>query len=88
MDLIAKINEYCKKSDIECYFCPFGDRDGGTECNLKKLIEDAPTVDPVKHGHWINGNWAIRCSVCGYDMPWAVRNYCPNCGAKMDEVEE
>ena len=67
MDLIAKINEYCKKSDIECYFCPFGDRDGGTECNLKKLIKDAPTADDVEvikckdsEYYWQNHAWQKR----------------------------
>lgn len=36
-----------------------------------------------KTGKWIHCGWAIACSECNYDMPWAVRNYCPNCGAKM-----
>ena len=63
-------------------------------------INNAPTVDaePVKHGKWVDKcvrDW--RCSECnceiqkirhvdGYcynDLP----NYCPNCGAKMDEEE-
>lgn len=51
-----------------------------------------PTVEaePVKHGHW--GNYLKeglrwKCSECGsrYSAPY---HYCPNCGAKMDEVEE
>lgn len=45
-----------------------------------------------KHGHWelspFDGNWT--CSICG-DKPYHSNmknmNYCPNCGAKMDEVE-
>lgn len=41
-----------------------------------------------RHGRWINCGWSIKCSICDYDMPFSVRNYCPNCGAKMDEVEE
>lgn len=54
---------------------------------------------PVKHGRWtgINRNRynddEATCSICGatfasgYSDPswWG---YCPNCGAKMDEVEE
>lgn len=35
-----------------------------------------------KKGTWFNCGWSIACSECGYDMPWAVRNYCPNCGAR------
>lgn len=60
-------------------------------------IENAPTVDPFKHGHWdCKGFEPVRCSVCGITVdaingiPWAIKsfNYCPHCGAKMDEVRE
>lgn len=60
-----------------------------------------PTVDaePVRHGHWIEGNnfhwYSNSCSCCGYTRTtdiksngWNQWKYCPNCGAKMDEVEE
>lgn len=46
----------------------------------------------VRHGHWVidmHGNWA--CSLCGndpYHDNMKNMNYCPNCGARMDEVEE
>ena len=37
-----------------------------------------------KHGHWEE----FHCSVCG-KMGWDNEDaYCPNCGAKMDEVED
>lgn len=63
-----------------------------------ELIEDVnaqPTVE--KHGHWItNPQYGAECSECGLAMFEIVgvpytnfkSNYCPNCGAKMDEVEE
>ena len=62
-------------------------------------IDDAPTVDPMKHGHWVEQehcDWVYskecRCSECGkyrlmtnpFGREW---NYCPNCGAYMG-VEE
>lgn len=63
------------------------------------VIDTAPTIDaePVRHGHWIEvDRWTpevFACSVCGeetndtsFGVPRA--NYCPNCGAKMDEVSE
>lgn len=68
-------------------------------CDYAYLIDEmkkVPTVEP-KHGHWINkGFEPIRCSLCGITddaingIPWAVKSfkYCPNCGAKMDEVKE
>ena len=59
------------------------------------MIEDAPTIEaePVRHGHWekigtIENTWVVhKCSYCGYQT---IDNgqYCTNCGAKMDEVEE
>ena len=51
----------------------------------------------VKHGHWGHerlastngGNYAVvRCSVCKSQFPMWETNYCPNCGAKMDEEVE
>lgn len=65
-----------------------------------KAIVNGKLVDvaEVRHGHWkgINRNKynddEATCSICGVtfssgysDPSWW--NYCPNCGAKMDEVE-
>lgn len=61
---------------------------------IEQMIESAPTVDPIKHGHWTDRAKSIlglpteACSECA---EWSVgyeKNYCPNCGAKMDEVED
>ena len=59
-------------------------------------IAIAPTVDavPVRHGRWETNSDrpdSLICSICkcGFDM-WKhdPHNFCPNCGAKMDEVSE
>ena len=66
-------------------------------------IDLAPTIEaePVKHGKWdlVEGDCSIlaRCSVCGRNVvggiSWDLKGneyrykYCPNCGAKMDEVK-
>ena len=66
-----------------------------TVCKLTKAIADA---EPVKHGHWITQfddlfpmESTIECSACG-EKEWMMtiinHNYCPNCGAKMDEEGE
>ena len=56
-------------------------------------IKNEPTIDaePVRHGHWKVVDEAeprrygcSRCKVLSYDNT----NYCPRCGAKMEEVEE
>lgn len=50
----------------------------------------AADVAPVVHGRWekrnpINGGSIIICSACGYPFRrLEPKNYCPNCGAKMD----
>ena len=55
---------------------------------------DTADVAPVRHGRWLG--WGKSgtptyenygtCSVCGEDAEIYTehRNYCPNCGAKMD----
>lgn len=68
------------------------------KCGLKHRdaileIDNAPTIDPVKHGHWISKYWdggsEHHCSECGaiYKDLYDLYSYCPNCGAKM-EVKE
>ena len=69
---------------------------GTVDCND---IARFPAVDaePVRHGHWIapeDGDrvTACICSICdwhGHIMEDDVMgmNYCPNCGAKMSEVD-
>ena len=73
------------------------------ECNLDMMPTIEMVLDfqakTVRHGHWIEvqrihekDHTAIcECSLCG-DTVWVYDgqrawNYCPNCGAKMDEVE-
>jgi len=59
--------------------------DAGSE--FADMIEHEETIDavPVVHGEWIDGTKRQTCSICRYR---GVRSwtYCPNCGAKMDEV--
>ena len=54
-------------------------------------IDDAPTIDPVKHGRWIKDvpdGGGDYCSICKSGPPGVNANhkfgYCPYCGAKMD----
>lgn len=64
----------------------------------KMLDLEVPKADvaEVKHGHWID-DWDIGCSACSEcddSFLWEDFNgvrefdYCPTCGAKMDEVTD
>lgn len=56
----------------------------------KKDFLSIPSADvaPVRHGRWIEATrddpCYYVCSICG-KMVDIEENYCPNCGAKMDE---
>ena len=52
-------------------------------------VENAHPADvaPVRHGRWKRyGKNLGECSECG-EIVSVRNNYCPNCGAKMDEKE-
>ena len=60
---------------------------------------DAADVAPVRHGLWEaraiprsdpDGDWIAleyHCSLCNR-LEYRKENYCPNCGAKMDGVDD
>lgn len=74
--------------------------DGHTSKDVRRLLSiPAADVAPVVHGRWIGaplcGNDNCKCSECGsfHNIHANLRGeimqkYCPNCGAKMDEVSE
>lgn len=90
-------SDYCKGNVLK-YLWRWRDK-GGVE-DLRKarvyldwLIDVAPTIDaePVRHGHWIAYRSGVdtQCSECEWSTDFPIaRKYCPNCGAKMDEVSE
>ena len=55
---------------------------------IRNILHRTPSADvaPVLHGRWIGGDYD-KCSVCG-GLELGRTNYCPHCGAKMDEVSE
>lgn len=50
-------------------------------------IDFASTIDPVKRGRWKVTPLYIKCSECGESFMLIPQNYCPNCGARMQEGE-
>lgn len=63
---------------------------------IEAIVEELPAADvaPVVHGKWehthtsesyFNECW--RCSACGFDDTEGFGfKFCPNCGAKMDQL--
>ena len=65
------------------------------ESDMPDIIDSQPTAEVIKRGRWIidrkfgndvmSDEQMVICSVCGKGIFWGKQNYCPNCGAKMDE---
>jgi rubrerythrin len=65
------------------------DHDTAFSALLEELLDEQPTIDaePVRHGKWIEypiADGMNQCSECGV-LRFGESNYCPNCGARMDE---
>lgn len=86
-----------RKDVLDLPNCYNGFSDTYDKAMIVDLVDEQPTVDAetVKHGHWIfKPKDAIemmftlpKCSECGAESSDAG-NYCPYCGAKMDEEEQ
>lgn len=65
-------------------------RGRSTATIMQDILELPPVTPQPKTGRWIDGEktrW--KCSRCGYGvLDWNTTPYCPNCGAKMQEVEK
>ena len=56
---------------------------------FETMVREYPTEDvvPVVHAHWIEHEMYCICNSCNA-LATAYFNYCPFCGAKMDEEVE
>ena len=75
--------------------------DIGYEKGHRDGYAEAVDVEPIRHGKWIEhhepytwmGYTYWSCSECGFECGYekdiTIRTkYCPNCGARMDEVND
>ena len=73
--------EICERNPILTEFS----RENPAYC---KKIMKAADVAPVRHGRWLcvdtDTEQFFLCNRCNKKEYWES-NYCPNCGAKMDE---
>ena len=74
--LISKFEQIKDKTDNvqDCFFL-----DG-----VMAVIDEQPTVEPVRRGMWEH---TCVCSECGH-IDYSAPNYCPNCGSYNGEEEE
>ena len=78
-------DEYIKREDaLNTFSNAFY---GGLAAKIKSI--PPADVAPVRHGRWAetvtDGFLFVSCSACGFKTGRIDYNYCPNCGAKMDE---
>jgi Zn finger protein HypA/HybF involved in hydrogenase expression len=64
--------------------------------NLDRIIKlSRVEAEPIRHGHWevslvnvlTDDEKYLSCSLCG-GANSEKTSWCPNCGAKMDEVKD
>lgn len=94
-DLTKSLREMRTKHAIQAVFGPDQIENAiqaGTLEGIAQAIELLPAADvqEVKHGRWElidkgHGFYDWECSACG-GSGRGDYVYCPNCGAKMDEV--
>ena len=83
--------EYVTKEQVIDWYRPYGQAD--EPIPFETLVSDlrdmkAADVAPVRHARWKRyGKNLGECSECG-EIVSVRSNYCPNCGAKMDEKED
>lgn len=57
------------------------------DCDFCDKLE---TLEERRHGCWVDierikvKDWVVRCSLCGCPQDYK-HNFCPNCGARMEE---
>ncbi|HWS31039.1 MAG TPA: hypothetical protein VN512_13115 [Clostridia bacterium] len=56
---------------------------------IQQAVDEQPTIDPFKHGRWIDNGRGPHCSECEVYLSVSQsivyhNSYCPNCGARMD----
>ena len=63
----------------------------------RQTILKLPSAEPIRHGEWLkmdgsykfDKNAYAKCSVCGgVEFLGYRKKYCPNCGAKMEGIQD
>lgn len=82
------LHERDGETDMEKLYLLWGSDNALT--TMEDIMSDIPAADvaPVVHGRWKPYRKNLgKCSECG-EVVQIRSNYCPNCGAKMDLMED
>ena len=92
------MSDYIKREDALEQF-DYYDLGEYLTTQIRGMLMDIPSADvaPVRHGRWVESfkvnapptlkeRWI--CSWCGNVQTYGITDYCPNCGAKMDEGKD
>ena len=90
-EAVLETIEDCNSDGLKGIFCSYNDGE-----RFKEYIKDLPSATPKeKTAAWVpidaEPHDICECNACGWLLYYEDKTdykYCPNCGAKMDEVEE
>ena len=95
-DKLVRLSDVIETVENQCIDGNIWGNENLTLIDASKTVDelsDIPAVDAVEvqHGRWIwdgyNYDYPWQCSKCGY-FEGSQKNYCPHCGACMDEKEK
>lgn len=92
-DLAIKAMDKLEQEDIEAYGCKIPEGFDGERARLALILIPDADVRANIHGHWLIQKHGLFmrsfwCSRCGMYSASDAFNYCPWCGADMDEKPE
>lgn len=85
-DAVRELAEYLMEEAQEEYAYASDDIADWIEC-AEDILEDVPSVSikrPTGKWKYFEGDNTFECSECGASFGTQA-NYCPNCGAEMEE---
>lgn len=57
---------------------------------IRTVIKAVKMMPETRHSKWVRTKSLIisyKCSICGYETEVTQMRYCPNCGARMENVK-
>lgn len=76
---------------LDLFICEYDrmDQEEAIE-EIRTVIKAVKMMPETRHSKWVRTKNLIisyKCSICGYETEVAQMRYCPNCGARMENVK-